>query len=166
MDQLGIQPSIIIAQIVNFSILAFLLHKFLYKPVLGMLDKRREQIKANLAQAEELKSQAQKWDEKELQLLKSAKQEAAEIIFEAKKQAKLEREKELAAAKVDILRERAKAEKDLAAKFESLQKQAKSQAVNLASEMVRVAVSDLDEDTQKLLIKHSLSSFKKIHASD
>ena len=35
----------IIAQLINFSVLLFILNKFLYKPILKTMDKRREDIK-------------------------------------------------------------------------------------------------------------------------
>ena len=42
----------IIAQLINFSILIYLLNKFLYKPVLATLEKRREDIKLKIEDIE------------------------------------------------------------------------------------------------------------------
>ncbi len=44
MDQLGISPGLLVSQIVNFLLLVVLLRMLLYKPVLHMLDQRRERI--------------------------------------------------------------------------------------------------------------------------
>ncbi len=39
---LGIEWKVLIAQAVNFAVLVFILHRFLYKPILALLRKRRE----------------------------------------------------------------------------------------------------------------------------
>ena len=42
----------IIAQLINFSVLLFILNKFLYKPVLKTMDKRREDIKNKIEETQ------------------------------------------------------------------------------------------------------------------
>jgi len=44
MEKLGIDAQLIVLQAINFAILLYVLNRFLYKPVLGMLAKRKEQI--------------------------------------------------------------------------------------------------------------------------
>jgi len=46
MEKLGINPVLIITQIINFLIVFFLLTKLLYKPILAMLEKRKQQVVA------------------------------------------------------------------------------------------------------------------------
>ncbi|MDT7829871.1 hypothetical protein RQM65_14450 [Pricia sp. S334] len=50
----------VIAQIVNFLILVWLLKRFLYKPVLSAIDEREEKIRARLDEAESKKTEAVK----------------------------------------------------------------------------------------------------------
>ena len=50
----------VIAQIVNFLVLVWLLKRFLYKPVLQAIDKREADIAAQVAAAEEAKQEAEK----------------------------------------------------------------------------------------------------------
>ncbi len=50
----------VIAQIINFLVLVWLLKRFLYKPILGAIDAREKRIVAQLADAAALKSEAQK----------------------------------------------------------------------------------------------------------
>src|SRR3989344_4187499 len=52
----GVDWKLLLAQVVNFAILFFLLKKFAYAPVLAMLRKRREEIKAGIA----MKGEAEK----------------------------------------------------------------------------------------------------------
>ncbi len=52
MDALGINGPFLIAQIVNFVLLLLLLRAFLYKPVLKMLESRKQRIAEGLQAAE------------------------------------------------------------------------------------------------------------------
>ena len=44
MEKLGIEPVLLAAQIVNFLVILVVLQKLLYKPILGMLEKRKREI--------------------------------------------------------------------------------------------------------------------------
>jgi len=48
MEKLGIEPTLLLAQILNFLIIAFVLTKILYKPILQLLDKRKKTIEEGL----------------------------------------------------------------------------------------------------------------------
>ncbi len=50
----------VIAQIVNFLILILLLRKFLYGPILRMMDERQARVTAELRQAEEMKAASER----------------------------------------------------------------------------------------------------------
>ena len=50
----------VIAQIINFLILVWLLKRFLYKPVLNAIDEREKKIAAQLSDAESKKAESQK----------------------------------------------------------------------------------------------------------
>jgi F-type H+-transporting ATPase subunit b len=56
LNKLGIDPIGVVMYLVNFGIIILILAKFVYKPVLNALDKRRELIKNNLEEAEHLKN--------------------------------------------------------------------------------------------------------------
>ena len=53
----------IIAQLINFSVLIYLLNKFLYKPVLATLEKRREDIKSKMEEIEDKLKESDKLKE-------------------------------------------------------------------------------------------------------
>lgn len=48
----GIDWRLLAIQIVNFAILLYVLNRFLYKPVIDILERRREQVKKNLEATE------------------------------------------------------------------------------------------------------------------
>ena len=79
MDKLGVSWPWLIAQIINFVILLFILQRFLYKPLFGMMEKRKTEIKNALANAEKVKQDAvakQAEYEKQLDAQRRAGQEA------------------------------------------------------------------------------------------
>jgi F-type H+-transporting ATPase subunit b len=56
----GVDWPHLIAQMVSFSIVCALLYRFAYKPVLKMLDQRRELIAQGLANSERIKAELAK----------------------------------------------------------------------------------------------------------
>ncbi len=55
LNKLGIDLMGVAMYVVNFGIIILILAKFVYRPVLNALDKRRDQIKNNLEEAEHIK---------------------------------------------------------------------------------------------------------------
>lgn len=58
MENLGINGPLLLLQIVHFVIVLWLLNRLLYKPILGMFERRRERIAEGLAEAERVRTQA------------------------------------------------------------------------------------------------------------
>lgn len=83
----GIQPILLAAQVVNFLVLLFILKRFLYKPILKMLEQRKQTIAQSLKDAEEIKQKlAETERDRELALEKAAI-EAKKMLEEASKSA-------------------------------------------------------------------------------
>lgn len=88
LDKLGIDWRLLIAQLVNFAILFFVLRKFLYKPIIEVLEKRRKQIEENSEKTKNLEIRLQKSDEMYKQKIKEAEQKSLLIVKEAEEIAK------------------------------------------------------------------------------
>ena len=54
-----LSPGTILAQMLNFFILVWILHRFAYKPLVGMMNARKEQIANDLASAEQSRLEAE-----------------------------------------------------------------------------------------------------------
>ena len=80
LNQFGINPILLAAQVVNFLILLFILKKFLYKPVLKVLDARKKRIEDSLKNAEEIERQLQKTKEQSEEIIASTLKEAQKIM--------------------------------------------------------------------------------------
>lgn len=82
-----ISVSTIIWSILNFVILAAILSKFLFKPIIASLDQRAELIKNNIENAQKDKEEAANLKEEYVQQLQNAQIEAQQIVVTAKKSA-------------------------------------------------------------------------------
>ena len=64
LNQFGISPVLLTAQVVNFLVLLFILKKLLYGPLLKVLAERRKKIEDSLKNAEEIELRLQETNEK------------------------------------------------------------------------------------------------------
>ena len=83
MESLGINLSLLVSQLVNFSLLAVLLYLLLYKPVLGMMNQRKERIAASMADVDAAREAAAKAQLEYDQKVAEAQRKAQEIIAQA-----------------------------------------------------------------------------------
>src|SRR3990167_10143452 len=86
-ESFGIQPTLLLAQIVNFLIILFLLQKFFYKPIIKMLEGRKKRIKESLENADLIEEKLKNTQEKSTQIIKEAQKNAQDLITEAKNRA-------------------------------------------------------------------------------
>ncbi len=92
LSNLGINGKLLLAQIVNFFVLLWVLKRFAYKPVLEALEERRDKIEKGLADAEKSQKKLIEIEEKEKKILAKARSEAQKIVEQAEQQAKKNQE--------------------------------------------------------------------------
>lgn len=156
MEQLGIEPSLLIAQIVNFLIIVVVLTKILYKPIIRMLEKRRKEIEDGLALTEKMRKEEEALLEKRTKMIEEARKDARAIIEEGKKHGR-EAEKEIISeANTEANEIVAKSKGEIDRMRQKLSHEMKAYAVELAVAMAkRVLASFLtSKDQHKLLEKH------------
>lgn len=90
---------LMLAQIVNFSIVLFVLYKFAYGPILANLNSRTSKIEKGIKDAEEAQSKLAAMEKQEKEVLRQAKEEGQKIIFQAEAVAKKSKEEIAAEAK-------------------------------------------------------------------
>ena len=84
---LGIQWSVLIAQMVNFVILIVVLTKFVYKPILKVIDDRRALVADSMKKVEEIDCQKEIIDSERTAILRKADEEAGALLERAKNEA-------------------------------------------------------------------------------
>lgn len=92
----------IIAQLINFSVLLFILNKFLYKPVLKTMDKRREDIKNKIEETQNKLEESDKLKEEYFNKLQEVEKENITLRKQALEDIKKFKDSELQKVKEDI----------------------------------------------------------------
>lgn len=161
MEQLGIEPKLLLAQIVNFTIIMVILSKLLYKPILAMLAKRKKEIEEALALTERLRADEEKTAAKREKIVTGAHQEAAAIVDEAKKQAKLEEHEIIALAHKGAEEILVKAREEAGRIKEGVLADGRRAAVDLAVVMAkRLLTAVLSTKEQHVLISRHLKDLE------
>jgi len=138
---LGISVPLLVAQLVNFSILLVILRFTLYRPVLRMLDERKQRIAEGLNAAEIARREAASAQANIQAQLEAARKEGQEIVAnaqsiatrietEAKEQAAREREAALEKARNEIQLERDRAIAELRREFAAITVAAAEKVIN------------------------------------
>ncbi len=83
LNQFGINPILLAAQVVNFLILLFILKKFLYGPILKVLETRKKTIEQSLKSAEEIERRLKEIGEREAEAILKSAREGEKIIKQA-----------------------------------------------------------------------------------
>src|SRR5260370_41586798 len=83
-DTFGWDPKLFFSQVISFIIVAYLLKRFAYKPILGVLEQRRQQIAQAHLNAEKIKQQLAESEQRHSELLAMANSEAQRMIDEAR----------------------------------------------------------------------------------
>ncbi len=83
----GINWKLLTIQAVNFGLLLFILHRYLYKPVLSMVDVRRLKIENAIKKAEQMEIDLGQAEAEKTSILRLATEKGDELILAAKKHA-------------------------------------------------------------------------------
>jgi F-type H+-transporting ATPase subunit b len=146
LSQLGIDGKLLLAQGVNFLVLLFILHRFVYKPMLAFLEKRTERIEEGLKNAEEARKRLDEASKSEERILAEAREEAKKIVI-ATSEASEKRGQEMVA--------------EFEKKAEKIVEEAKERAKEEREKLFREAkgeIADLVIATTEKVLREKLSS--------
>jgi F-type H+-transporting ATPase subunit b len=77
-----------IAQVVSFSVVAYVLWRFAFKPVIATLDERQQKISSGLQYAEEMKAKLDATQQQSAEIIQQAQVKATALVNEARQSAK------------------------------------------------------------------------------
>ena len=154
MEKLGLNLGYIIVQILAFLILMVVLRAWVYKPMMGLLQRRREKIAASLEDAR-VASEARADAEKEAERITSeAQTKAAQIISQATERADAAMSEAKAQADKDIAREREATLQEVAEERNRMLGDLRGQVAALAIAASNKLIGEaLDEKRQHALLE-------------
>jgi F-type H+-transporting ATPase subunit b len=86
-ETFGFDWKIFFSQVISFIIVALALRWFAYKPILGILEERRQRIAEGLLNAEKIKQQLAEAEQRHAEILAKANAQAQKMIDDARESA-------------------------------------------------------------------------------
>ncbi|WP_423226130.1 F0F1 ATP synthase subunit B [Candidatus Amarolinea aalborgensis] len=130
--QLGINGAFLLAQIINFLILFFLLRRFLLKPVMNMLDARRQRIEDGMKAADRARQAAETERAELMKKLDEERRAAQSRIAAVASDSEKVRESILATAQAEAEEIKTKARADASAERAQMLRDMQRQVADLA----------------------------------
>lgn len=137
-----IEASQILLQIVNFAILLFVLTKFLYRPLLKIMENRSKKIQEGLEAAEKSLEEQAKAQEKKMHIITAAEKKATVLLDEARRDAQRASKDIIAAARKEARESGEKEYKILKGKIQEEENRVRQ---NIASLVTKTTESVLEQ---------------------
>jgi F-type H+-transporting ATPase subunit b len=158
-DKLGVSVPWLLTQAINFGIVLFVLQRFAYKPLLAMMDKRKNEIANALSNADKVKQEAAAQQAEFQKQLEASRREGQEAIARATAQSEKVRQEIIAKANEEAAQIKAKAVADADYERKQALAQLQGEIANLSLAMTRkvLAGGALDEKNHRALVQQFLA---------
>jgi F-type H+-transporting ATPase subunit b len=159
---LGIDWRILIAQIVNFTILLFILKKFVLGPILNILETRRERIDKAIHQAQTVEEKMKAIEAMQEAVLAEARTNANAIIAKAEDSAKKVQATLTAEAHAQAEKVLVDAKNKIEMERERILGDVKREVAGLIADATERALGDVfDANAQKRMVSQAVSLINK-----
>jgi len=158
LQQLGVDWGKLLVQAINFLLLLYLLQRMAYRPLLRMMDQRRERIRNDLEEARRLREEAERTRNLYHEQLSRARDEARAILEEANNVSTRIREQALLDAEAQnallLQRAREEIEREKLAAVAELRREVADLVIMAASQVIG---RSLDGQDQRRLVEEALA---------
>ena len=154
---IDVVPGLMVWTVVTFLIVLWVLRRFAFSRIQGLIDQRRDRIREALDEADKARSEARELREQVARERQEAKADREQILEESRRQAQRQREQAREQADADLKARLEKNREELEAENARLREQIRRDVVELtllASEKVTGKV--LDADDQRRLIDETI----------
>lgn len=161
MASLGLNPSLFIAQLVNFIVVAIIIWFLILKPLTQKLSERQETIEKSLKNAEEVEENLRKSEKSYQNKIDEAKSEAAQIITKSQQEAVNigERLKDKTKSEIELLVQQAK--KNIEIEKQEMMQEIKVMAAELVVKALEKIIDEkVDDRKDKEMILRSVKGIK------
>jgi F-type H+-transporting ATPase subunit b len=163
-EKLGIDVRWFISQLVNFVVLLLILQRFLYKPMLNMLEQRKARIRESMDYAERVKKEAERAEDDYQKRMAESRREAQTIIALAEQQAERVRDDIVVKARAEAQEIKAKAMTDLEHERKRMTAELRGEVADLAILAAgRVLGKELDAPTHRQVVADFLNETGKLN---
>jgi len=158
----GVNWKLMLAQIVNFAIVFFVLWRFAIKPLLKTMAERNQEITKGLDDAKLAADRLEAVEKDVKAKLQEAKKESMVILEKANSQAELNRQESLTKAKLEVELVVSKAKQHIEQEKEKMFVEAKQEFANLLqTSLTKVLSKGISQEIDKKYIHQTLADLKK-----
>ncbi len=157
LGSLGVDGKLFLAQLLNFGVVLFVMWKWVYTPLLKVMDERSKKIEQGLKDATDAAALRRSADEERDRIVLAARADAKQIVEEAAVNAETERVAATARTKTEVERIVTQGKERLAAEKQTLMASVRAEAADLVTAVAeKVLREKLDAAADKKLIKDAL----------
>ncbi len=152
----GINGKILLAQAINFFILLFILHRFLYQPLLQTLRNRKQRIEEGVVFSEKAERRLSEAEGQKHAIINTAQEQSVHIIHEGEQRAKVREDELLQQANAKVEHLFTEATKAIAQEKTKMHQEFQSEASDiLKTALVKVLMKKqaLSNDDEQLIIE-------------
>ena len=161
LEDFGVEPILLLAQVVNFVILLYILKRFLYKPILKVLEERKKRIETSVKQSEDIQKRFDEMSKKQTEILDKAKVESEQIIEDAKNEAKILADQIQLAATNAGNETIKRAQQTLEIEKQKMINEAKREIVDVVTSITeKVVQKNLTKQDKERLVRQALTEIK------
>lgn len=132
LGMLGINLKIFIAQLVNFVLVLLVLWKWVYQPIVKLLDQRADRIEKSMKQADEIEKRMVLLEQEQARVISESKAEAAAILDQARADAEKRKIDLLNSAKAEVQKVVEQGKVQLKSEKQNMLREAKSEIIEIA----------------------------------
>jgi F-type H+-transporting ATPase subunit b len=152
---------LLIAQLVNFAIVAGVLWYFALKPLMKVMNKRTEDIEKSLKDAKEIEQKLNDAEKTKQAVIIEAQKEAQILMEKSYKDAENLKEEKLRETRTEMEKIAAKTKADMQLEKEKMVQEAKHDVADLViSASSKIIGKHLDESANKKLIEETIDQAK------
>ncbi|HUV28088.1 MAG TPA: F0F1 ATP synthase subunit B [Anaerolineales bacterium] len=161
MEGLGLNLGYLFVQIFNFAIIFVVLRAWVYKPILGLLERRRTAIAEGLEDARIAAEARQNAEQEAEVVLADAQAKASQIMRDANERAETQGKEVIAAAEAEAVKKREESLADVESERDRILGEMRGQVGALAIAAAQKLINaSLDEGRQRVLIDEFFSGVK------
>ena len=161
MEGLGLNLGYLFVQIFNFAIIFVVLRAWVYKPILGLLERRRTAIAEGLEDARIAAEARQNAEQEAEKVMADAQTNASQIMRGANERAETQGKEVIAAAEAEAAKKREESLAEVESERERILGELRGQVGTLAIAAAQKLINaSLDEQRQRVLIDEFFSGVK------
>lgn len=161
MEGLGLNLGYLLVQIFNFAIIFVVLRAWVYKPILGLLERRRTAIAEGLEDARIAAEARQNAEQEAEKVLAEARAKASQVLREANERAESQGKEIVAEAEAEAAKKREETLAEVESERERILGELRGQVGALAIAAAQKLINaSLDEQRQRALIDEFFSGVK------